>query len=518
MITVRRYPGSTKNLLLRPSPEVDPDVLKLVGALKRSAGWVYPNRYSDIALLERMGLTVETPDDLDAEWEKRQRLDDYLARAGSIGRELDHPSWPRLDGHQKVGVGFLMSRPRALLAFSPGLGKSATAIVAAESQESVPILLVAPLTLLSTWKEEIREWGSGLPVANLRTDDPVMGWNLINPDQLKKRQREFERHGYGLVVYDESVLYKNRKAVRTKAAKAISKAIPVSWMLSGSPITSYADDLWAQLNILYPEWFRSYWRFAEQWTFVQKTNWGTQIVGNRHPKELRIYLRDTMISRTPEEVPVLPENPLERIVVDLTPRQEKALKEARDNFEIEGVPLPNVVTQLTRMAQIVSHPRTLDIDDEGGKMKALKEMMEWVETPVLVWCWFKDTVDAVSRALEGKKYRTGQIHGGIPANRRAILLDDYKKGEIDALVMQISTGKFGLSLTNTKNVIFYDRSFGLDDWVQATARVRRRSSKGPVPTYVLDGGWTDRLINVALKKKLRSVTDLGVSDLLKQLR
>lgn len=518
MITVRRMPGDPYTLLLQPSAEVDPDVLKLNGALKRSAGWIYPNRYSDVNLLERMGLTVSATEDLETEWQKQRRLDDYLARADTLAREADHPSWAKLDGHQRVGVGFLTSRPRALLAFSPGLGKSATAIVAAEVTQQVPVLLVAPLTLLSTWREEIGTWGSGLPVANLRDEEPVDGWNLINPDQLKKRQKEFLRHGYKLVVYDESVLYKNRKAVRTKAARDISKRIPTSWMLSGSPITSYADDLWAQLNILYPDWFRSYWRFAEQWTFVQKTNWGTQIVGNRNPKELRLYLRDTMISRTPEEVPVLPDNPLERIVVDMTPKQVKALKDARDRFEVEGVPLPNVVTQLTRMAQIVSHPRTLDIEDEGGKAKALKEMLEWVEKPLIVWCWFRDTVEAVADTLEKKGLKVGLIHGGVAAAKRGAVLDAYKEGAKDALVIQISTGKFGLSLTNTKTVIFYDRSFGLDDWVQATARVRRRSSKGPVPTYVLDGGWTDRLINTALRKKLRSVTDLGVSDLLKQLR
>src|SRR5690606_17530727 len=150
---------------------------------------------------------------------------------------------------------------------------------------------------------------------------------------------------------------------------------------------------------------------------------------------------------------------------------------------------------------------------------ALKELVQWAEPPLLVWCWFLETVAAVEEALVKAGLKSVySIHGGTTPKKREKVIEGFQSGRVQALVLQISTGRFGLSLTRAKTAIFYDRSFSLDDWVQATARVRRRSSPAPVATYVLDGGWTDRSISVALKRKLRSVTDLGVSDLLAHMR
>lgn len=508
--------GTSCEVLLRPSPTLDPEVLRISGARKSKQGWLLPRRLPDIEVLQDNGINLRIPDDVRGEWERRDKLDRYLRTAEDIQRTAAHPSWAKLDGHQRVGVAYLTSRPRALLAYSPGLGKTACAVIAAETMGFLPALVVAPLTLLPTWRDEIGRWGNGQPVRNLRKEEPGSGWNLLNPDQLKKRLPELKKQGYRVVIFDESVLYKSRRAQRTKKARELAQAVPNVWMLSGAPITAYADDLWAQLNILYPEWFRSYWRFARQWTFLNETAWGTKVVGNKRPKRLRTYLRDIMLSRTPEQVPVLPDAPVENIRVELTPAQVKALRRARDEFQVGDENLTNVLTQLLRMAQIVSYPAMLDVQGKGAKLPALRELLTWARPPYLIWVWFRETAELLKREL-GEKMKVEGIHGGVSAEEREDILSGFQEGKLDALVMQIGTGRYGLSLTGARTAIFYDRSFSVDDWIQATARVRRRSSTGVVPTYVLDGGWTDALVNTALKRKLRSVTDLDMSDLLRHL-
>lgn len=528
--------GSPGHVLLRPSDDVDPAVLQLYGARKAPAQpghWLFPRRYTDLELLRETGLRLGVTPDLMRDLVNRNKLDNHLLSAERLSRAADHRHWTRIDPHQHVGVAFLVSRTRALLAFSPGLGKSATAIIAADVLQARRILILAPLSLHGTWVDEIAKWSEDTDTS--QTLDEPARWTVTNPEQIVVRSKRTPKgqrkvslpthqmldhrasQPWDLIIADESILYKERNAKRTEVLGYLVRKTPTlkaAWLLSGSPTGKYANDLWAQLNILRPEWFGSYWRFVGHWTHTIVGAWGTQIVGNKNPAGLRSYLRDIMISRTPEEVPVLPKAPVERIKVILNPRQVKALEEARDKFMLEGEQLKNSLHQLTRMAQVVSYPPQLDIADQGAKIRTLREMLGWVPTPALVWCWFRPTAEAVATALKSDGLRVGMIHGGVSASEREQLRRKYDAGKLDVLVLQIGTGKYGLSLTSSRTAIFYDRSFAVDDWIQASARVRRRSSTHVVPTYVLDAGWTDKAINTAIRKGLRSVSDLKFSDLI----
>lgn len=516
-------------LVLRAPAGRDPEELRAFGA-KRYRGtnkWVMPLRLAEIERMAAAGLEVDLPKDVWDELQRQDRVTRFYQSAKQAKARSDnpHPRWDELMDHQRVSAGFLASRDRALLSLVPGLGKTASAIVTADIQRQMRILVVAPLTLLPTWRREIQQWSTDPSHAVLgnRAWDLSQRWTITNPEKLatKQGQRLYTLE-WDLLILDESILYKNARAKRTKNVGKLAEQSNNVWMLSGAPVAAYADDLFAQLQVLRPDVFTSYTRFRDQWCITRVTPWATEVVGNRDPEGLRYYLRDLMLSRTAEDLPgMLPDTLFEVVNVELNPAQIRLVQDiqsqmAWEDDEGQVSDITAHIAQLVRLQQAVSCPRNLGVNDNGAKIGALTGLLKdgVAQLPALVWVHFRATGEAVSAALETAGYRTGWIHGQTTAEQRERALGAFRDGQLNVLIMQIQTGKFGLSLTETNSVVFVDRSFSYDDWTQSIARVRRLSSKGKVvPTYVLHGEVTDNLVDVILNRKLRSVHDLSLSDL-----
>lgn len=61
----------------------------------------------------------------------------------------------KLKPHQEEGVKFLVSRNKAILADSPGLGKSSTIVVSSLAGNYKKVLIICPASLKGTWKREL---------------------------------------------------------------------------------------------------------------------------------------------------------------------------------------------------------------------------------------------------------------------------------------------------------------------------------------------------------------------------
>lgn len=89
-----------------------------------------------------------------------------------------------------------------------------------------------------------------------------------------------------------------------------------------------------------------------------------------------------------------------------------------------------------------------------------------------VWTSFNENAEWLARQL--KLHGTCQIHGKMSMEQRNksvehLLGDDATR----ILVATPGAAKEGLTLTVTNHVISYDRSFSLDDYLQAQDRVHR---------------------------------------------
>jgi len=103
---------------------------------------------------------------------------------------------------------------------------------------------------------------------------------------------------------------------------------------------------------------------------------------------------------------------------------------------------------------------------------------------VIVWSSFTKNVDWLSELF--RKYGAVKIHGKMAIRERNASVDHFSKdANRRVLVATPAAAKEGLTLTAADSAIFYDRSFSLDDYLQAQDRIHRISQNDTCYVYNL---------------------------------
>jgi hypothetical protein len=143
--------------------------------------------------------------------------------------------------HQKVGINFLYSRKRAILADDMGLGKTAQSILAANQVYAegmaTSLVVVCPVTLQANWKRELHKWDSSFDTAVII---PYSRLHKIGADDIPQGS---------IVIFDESHYLKNAMSRRTQCAvnlmEQCKEKVSRLWLLTGTPVTKDNSDLWS---------------------------------------------------------------------------------------------------------------------------------------------------------------------------------------------------------------------------------------------------------------------------------
>lgn len=508
----------------RPAPE-----LKEVGGRwdGREGVWYFPPYSMYVKAVSEMMPSLEVT-------KSAQRL---LEGWGFTRHRLDVnvpplllPVWDKLFPYQREAAEFLYSsaysRPGALLALSPGLGKSAVSMFTARALDAESVLVVSPLTLLATWERESRLW-AGRQLNRAYGKDPDDMWVVTNYDTVVRRQA-FARHRWDIVILDESILVKNRDTKRFQAMKALRTSATRFWLLSGSPTSRYVDDLWAQLHLIDPTAFRSYWRFTERYCWLEETNWGTNVVASREDRDIQGDLRDVMFVRHQQEVlPDLPEYLVEEILVELSPAQKKAHEELRRNFLTvlesgEEVTADIKLTQLMRMQEVTSSMANVgEPNGASAKHDTIVDMLEAgsFELPAIVWSHWRPGAEQLFDRLQ-KEYpslRVALALGGDQVGNEA-KLKAFVNGDLDVIILSLQVGKFGLTMTNARTVIYLDKTFNADDFIQSRQRVQRIGlDHRPLLITLKSPRTVDQLVEDNLTGKMHSIAKVTNADLARLL-
>lgn len=579
-------------ILFKPPRRNTPEIKRELGGRwdkKRRLWKLPPISLNVLKLVEFYGEDIlqgapEEIVDLYAEpWGFRGFSDEELERAEA------HPMWPELYEFQKEAVEFFYCNPHCcgLLGLSPGLGKTVVAIIVMDLLELERVLVLAPLTLAKAWGGEIHKWserdrdvwrataqardplGNGVTITNHEViqelilkdedyntlqpewisnarkvkqwieegplvEDPKSGKRVRARQRIVRVRRDYLNVPWDLIIADESVLLKNRKAVKTDVLMTLRKAgDPWVWELSGAAITKFQDDLYRQMQIMMPRAFPSYWRFAEFFCIVDKDGWGWTIEGDKPNVDVHLYLKDLLFVRSQEEVlPELPKYILQELPLDATPAQRKALDSMFDDWVVEAEDEPderveasNWLARMTRLEQITSNMAALPkpsgkgfFPESSATTDALIEKVrnEDIEYPLLVWTWFVETAHVVEKRLKkaNKKLRVASVVGPDKSSHKDEAIQSFKDGDLDVLVMQMGVGKYGHTFTKTKTVFYHDLTSATDPLIQSLKRVPRIGLKHrPVLIIPKIEDSAYEIIQANLDEKLPSVAKLTKSDL-----
>jgi SNF2 family DNA or RNA helicase len=178
-----------------------------------------------------------------------------------------------------------------------------------------------------------------------------------------------------------------------------------------------------------------------------------------------------------------------------------------------------ILKRLLRLVQVASNPRLVDDSYHAvpAKLPILTSLLEQivdVGEKAIVWTSFTDNVDWLARQFD--TFGAVRVHGKLSMPDRERSLQRFKTdGECRLLIATPGAAKEGLTLTVANHAIFYDRSFSLDDYLQAQDRIHRISQTKPCYVISLVASNTvDEWVDVLLAAKSLAA-QLGQGDITK---
>ena len=316
------------------------------------------------------------------------------------------------------------------------------------------------------------------------------------------------------VILDESQKIKNPDAKLTKDLHAIASKFTRRVIMTGTPVANRPYDIWAQIKFLDggEALGTSFPQFKKEVDLPDDTE-DKPGYGNSLSRILK-KLRKFSIRETKKTAGLaLPDKTIMTHSVEMGTRQMAIYESYRDHLAHEfkragGVVVDNaedILKRLLRLVQCASNPVLVDATYEElpGKylklLELLQEMSQKTSKKAIVWTGFIENVEWLHRKL--KPFFPRKVHGGMSVADRNKSIRKFKTDENCRILLATpGAAKEGLTLTIANQAIFYDRSFSLDDYLQAQDRIHRISQTEEcfVHNLIARGTideWVDTLLN-----------------------
>jgi len=387
-----------------------------------------------------------------------------------------------------------------------GLGKSKIVIDVMlywlEKRLVDTVLFVAKKNLIRNWEKEFERHTfikpkiisqnrkSNYYAFNSPSRVMLTHYEVLNTE--KERFKLFLKARNVAVILDESTKIKNPQSSLTKAIFELSPLFKKRIIMTGTPVANRPYDIWAQIWFLdhgnsLGNQFRDFKRSADLTNDLYKDE------SAQHTLEIFLESMFSNISsfsvrRTKDSgVIELPEKEIRTIWVDWEDVQydlyQQIKKDLRAIVIREGVPTEDradeTLKRLLRLVQIASNPHLVDqgYSATPGKLEVLTDLVSDIIArgeKCIVWSTFVENVDWLCDEL--RQYGTVKIHGKLNIDRRNRAVDKFLGDEeTRVLIATPGAAKEGLTLTVANHVIYYDRSFSLDDYLQSQDRIHRIS-------------------------------------------
>lgn len=403
-----------------------------------------------------------------------------------------------------------------LLNMPPGSGKS---LVALSYMSRLPpgsrTLILAPVTLLETWAQEAMKWfgweltlvrGTGGKRAALY-DEPIC---VVGYETFRRDYDIILRKGWNLLVCDESHKVKSPKSFVTKRAKLLAARTPRRILMSGTPLVNSWADMWSQCEMVSPGCLYGNFFTFRNIHAIMPIPGVPMIKGWRMVEEIQRRIAPHVFSVDKDEVQsALPPVTITDVPVTLTTKERKAYEQMRDEFllEMEGVELTiaNALVKAGRLRQCVNGVEVFGIEDDGSKLRALKELLEMIgQEHVIVFSMYAKTIESYASKLGVSSVITGDTRF------RDDVIQTWKRQ--GGPLLMTAAGEAGLNLQEARYVINIELPWTQASYEQRVGRAWRTGQKRPVTVYNLMAKDT---IDYGVKKLLEKKGDMmeSLSDL-----
>ena len=448
----------------------------------------------------------------------------------------------QLRPYQQEGLDWLAflweHRLGGILADDMGLGKTLQllALIAHAKQqgEKRPFLVIAPTSVLATWRSEAARFTPDLRVhvvegtASRREQDileaaadfdiVVTSYTLLRLDA-----EEYTRVGWAGIIIDEAQFAKNPATKVHRAIAGLSADVTIA--VTGTPLENSLIDLWALFSLTAPGLFPSKRRFREE--YVQPIEQG-KVPENeegsdyrqRRLERLRHRIRPLMLRRTKDLVAAdLPEKQVQEVFVELSPAHQAAYDTIlqRERQKVLGLlrDLDRnrfiVFRSLTMLRMLALSPALIDPDAAPIATAKLDVLLEHVSElraeghRALVFSQFTSFLELAAERLRSAGIPYAYLDGST--RRREEVINGFRGGEDPVFLISLKAGGFGLTLTEADYVFLLDPWWNPAAEAQAIDRTHRIGQTQRVFVYrLIAAGTIEEKVLALQQRKARLFT------------
>lgn len=484
-----------------------------------------------------MGEFPDEESEIDEEEVSGKKID-YYAVAHRIREEVTQQASILVGGslkeYQIKGLQWMISlynnNLNGILADEMGLGKTIQTIslityLIEQKQQSGPYLVIVPLSTLTNWNLEFEKWAPSVSRVVYK-----------GPPNTRKLQQEKIRQGrfqvllttYEYIIKDRPILSKIKwfhmiideghrmKNTQSKLSATIQQYYNTRFrlILTGTPLQNNLSELWAMLNFVLPNIFKSVKTFDE-WFNTPFANTGGQDKMELTEEEqilvirrLHKVLRPFLLRRLKKDVEKdLPDKTEKVIKCKFSALQSKLYKQMVTHNKLvvsDGKGgktgargLSNMIMQLRKLC---NHPFVFDVVENvmnplnisndllwrtAGKFELLDRILpKYKATGHRVLMFFQMTaiMDIMEDYLRYRSYKYLRLDGTTKSDERSDLLRDFNAPNSDYFLFLLSTraGGLGLNLQTADTVIIYDSDWNPHQDLQAQDRAHRIGQKNEV--------------------------------------
>lgn len=320
------------------------------------------------------------------------------------------------------------------------------------------------------------------------------------------------------IIIDESAKLKNPDAKLTKTFFELSTLFKKRVIMTGTPVANRPYDIWAQIFFLdqgksLGTDFKSFKKETDLSNKLSRDedlqNSFEDVVSGIHAKIKDFSVRETKNSGIIE----LPDKVYIKETINFAAEQKALYDRVREELKIEivkdGQPVEDdssaIVKRLLRLVQVTSNPRLVDdsFSGESAKEAVLDRLIHEILAngeKCIVWSSFIENINYFCQKYV--ELGSVKIHGGMNMTDRNRSVERFYTDDYRVLFATPASAKEGLTLTTANHVIFYDRGFSLDDYLQAQDRIHRISQKKTCYIHnIIVNESIDEWVDVLLKSK-----------------
>lgn len=347
------------------------------------------------------------------------------------------------------------------------------------------------------------------------------------------------------IILDESQKIKNPESGLTESFLRVSDYFVKRVIMTGTPIANRPYDIWSQINFLDHglSLGKDFKKFKKSLDLPDEKN---RVKFINSLEKVMPAIADFTVRLTKASSGIeLPSKRYQQTEAEWEPlqaemyetvRRELLLEVVKDGVLIED-DSESILKRMLRLVQIASNPALVDESYKNipGKVPCLIELLSKVMESgekAIIWTSFVDNANYLKSYLI--EYGAVTLHGKMDMGRRHAAISNFKNNEdVRVLVATPAAAKEGLTLTVANHVIYFDRGFSLDDYLQSQDRIHRISQTRTcfVHNLVLPNS-IDQWVSLLLELKeraagyamgdssldeLESVLDYDLSDILMRI-